>query len=172
MNGKDHNGSSSSNMEGFVFKKEVHESSEIKNKHHRILIVCTGNSCRSQMAEGWLHSFDERLQVFSAGTHPEKVVNPYAVAVMKEVDIDISRYCPKHVELYINDPFDFIITVCDHANEVCPVFTGNVNLRLHVGFEDPADAKGNSEEIMEFYRKVRDQIRDTFYNFLVEHIEK
>lgn len=131
----------------------------------RILILCTGNSCRSQMAEGWLRSFDERLDVYSAGTRPEKQVNPFAVKVMSEVDIDISNHYPRLVDNFVNESFDYIITVCDNARQICPVFTGKVKSRLHIGFEDPADATGNDEEIKLVYRKIRDQIRVEFYKF-------
>jgi arsenate reductase len=131
----------------------------------RILIICTGNSCRSQMAEGWLFSFDERLDVYSAGIRPEKEVNPYAIKVMQEVGIDISQNYPKFVDVFINDAFDYLITVCDNIRDACPIFTSNVKQRLHIGFEDPADAKGSPEEIIEIYRRIRDEIRDAFYKF-------
>lgn len=131
----------------------------------KILIICTGNTCRSQMAEGFLKSFDKALEVYSAGTAAEGKVNPYAVKVMKEAGIDISQQKPESVELYLSDSFDYVITVCDGAKEVCPVFVGNVKHRLHIGFEDPASARGTEEEILPVYRKVRDQIRDAFYDF-------
>lgn len=137
----------------------------------KILIICTGNSCRSQMAEGFLKSFDPRLQVFSAGTRPEKQVSPYAVEVMKETGIDISRNRPKKVDLFLNDSFDYVITVCDSAKETCPLFSGKVGKRLHKGFEDPANARGTEEEILAVYRRVRDQISKefrAFYNTLPE----
>jgi arsenate reductase len=114
------------------------------------------------MAEGFLKSFDKKLQVFSAGTSPEKSVNPYAVSVMKEKGIDISGQYPKSVKNFINDSFDYVITVCDNAKESCPVFTGNVKNRLHFGFEDPALAKGTKEEILEIYRITRDKIEIEF----------
>jgi len=128
----------------------------------KILVICTGNTCRSQMAEGFLKSFDQDLEVYSAGTRPEKQVNPYAVAVMKEAGIDISHQSPKSVDGFLSDEFDYVITVCDGAREACPVFTGKVKNRLHIGFEDPADARGNPEEILQVYRKVRDQIKVRF----------
>ncbi len=131
----------------------------------RILILCTGNSCRSQMAEGFLKSFDSRLEVFSAGTHPAHEPNPYAVAAMKEIGIDISRNKPKNVDLFVDEPFDYVITVCGGAKEVCPAFTGQVKNRLHIGFDDPADAIGTPDEIMQVYRRVRDEIRDGFGGF-------
>ena len=131
----------------------------------RILIICTGNSCRSQMAEGFLRSLDMNIEVFSAGTKPELQVNTNAVEVMKEIGIDISSQAPKNVDLFRNKYFDYVITVCDSAKETCPVFTGDVKHRLHIGFEDPAAAKGADEEILGVYRKVRDEIKSEFGKF-------
>ena len=137
----------------------------------KILIICTGNSCRSQMAEGFLRSFGGDNAIFSAGTRPEKAVNPFAVQVMKEAGIDISAHYPKSVDTFVHDAFDFVITVCDGAKEICPVFTGKVKHRLHIGFEDPADARGTEEEVLAVYRKVRDQIRDRFEKFVNEILD-
>jgi arsenate reductase (thioredoxin) len=137
----------------------------------KILILCTGNSCRSQMAEGFLRSFDSRLEVFSAGTHPALQANPNAVEAMKEVGIDISMNKPKSVDLFVADPFDYVITVCGGAKEVCPAFTGDVKNRLHIGFDDPADAVGTMEEVMSVYRRVRDEIREGFLKFYKETIK-
>lgn len=131
----------------------------------RILILCTGNSCRSQMAEGFLKSFDENLEVFSAGTNPSKQVHPKAIQVLKEVGIDLSQNYPKMVDKFLNDSFDYVITVCDNAKETCPVFIGKVGKQLHIGFEDPAKAVGNEEEILSVFRKVRDEIRRDFNEF-------
>ncbi len=131
----------------------------------KILIICTGNTCRSQMAEGFLKSFDKNLEVYSAGTAVEGKVNPFAVKVMKEAGIDISQQKPESVDLYLSDSFDYVITVCDGAKEVCPVFTGKVKHRLHIGFEDPASAKGTDEVVLPVYLKVRDQIKEAFYEF-------
>ncbi|MBP1673466.1 MAG: protein tyrosine phosphatase [Bacteroidetes bacterium] len=128
----------------------------------KILILCTGNSCRSQMAHGFMKTIDSSLIVRSAGTKPEKQVNKYAVQVMSEIGIDISNHTPHFVDEYIAEPWDYVITVCDHAKEVCPVFTGNVKNRLHLGFEDPADATGTDEEKLIVYRKIRDQIKQGF----------
>lgn len=129
----------------------------------KVLIICTGNTCRSQMAEGFLKSFDPRLEVFSAGTKAELEVNPYAIKVMREVGVDISHQHPKSVEKYLKDSFDYVITVCDGAKEICPVFTGKVKNRLHMGFEDPAEAKGSPEEVLLVYRKTRDRIKEAFF---------
>jgi arsenate reductase len=117
------------------------------------------------MAEGFLKSLDSSLEVYSAGTKPEKQVNPNAVEVMKEIGIDISDHFPKLVDDFVNESFDYVITVCDNAKEVCPVFFGSVKHRLHMGFEDPADAKGTKEEVLIVYRKVRDKIRTAFTKF-------
>ena len=103
----------------------------------KILILCTGNTCRSQMAEGFLKSFDDFLEIYSAGTKPESKVNPNAIQVMSEMGIDLSQNQPKSVDQYTGKSFDYVITVCDGAKEICPVFTGDVKNRLHIGFDDP-----------------------------------
>lgn len=131
----------------------------------KILILCTGNSCRSQMAEGFLKFFDSELDVYSAGTNPSKQVHPKAIQVMEEVGIDISENYPKMVDQFLNDSFDYVITVCDNVKETCPVFMGKVGKQLHIGFEDPADATGTEEEIISVFRKVRDEIKNGFYKF-------
>src|SRR4030042_6423368 len=128
----------------------------------KILILCTGNSCRSQMAEGFLKSFDESLEVFSAGTKPAVRVNHRAIQVMNEAGIDISKQYPKNVDEFLNDSFDYVITVCDDANESCPFFYGKVKHRLHIRFEDPALAKGTEKEVLAVFRKVRDDITERF----------
>lgn len=137
----------------------------------KILILCTGNSCRSQMAEGFLKSFDERLEVFSAGTHPSRQVHPKAVQVMSEIGIDISRNHSKSVDEFLHDSFDYVITVCDGAYENCPVFYGKVKHQLHIGFEDPAVATGTEEEILVVFRRIRDEIKGEFYRFYLENVE-
>lgn len=101
-------------------------------------------------------------EVVSAGTKPEEQVNPLAIKVMAEIGLDISSHTPKLVDQFINDSFDYLITVCDHAKEVCPVFVGIVKNRLHIGFIDPADARGTDEEKLIVYREVRDQIKFQF----------
>lgn len=131
----------------------------------KILILCTGNSCRSQMAEGLLKSFDENLEVFSAGTNPSGRVHPKAVIVMKELGIDLSKNYPKKVDQFLSDAFDYVITVCDNAKESCPVFLGKVKNQLHIGFEDPAEAIGTDEEILDEFRRIRDEIKRDFYEF-------
>jgi len=138
----------------------------------KILILCTGNSCRSQMAEGFLKSFDPNLEVYSAGTAPAERVHPKAVQVMAEEGIDISKNYPKSVDQFIDQSFDYVITVCDSAKESCPVFTGNVKHRLHIGFEDPAEATGTEEEILAVFRKVRDEIKRDFRRFYEDIIQQ
>jgi arsenate reductase len=138
----------------------------------RILILCTGNSCRSQMAAGFLKSFDKNLEVYSAGTKPAEKVNPFAVKAMKETGIDISKAVPEDVEKYLSGSFDYVITVCDNAKETCPVFIGDVKRRLHIGFEDPADAKGTEEEIIFVFRQVRDKIKKDFYELYLKELRE
>lgn len=120
------------------------------------------------MAEGFLKSFDPNLSIQSAGTYPAARVHPIAIKVMKEVGVDLSGNHPKSVEGFLNDSFDYVITVCDNAKEACPVFTGNVKNRLHLGFEDPVEATGTEEEILREFRRVRDEIRATFQKFYKE----
>ena len=127
----------------------------------RVLILCTGNSCRSQMAHGFLQSFDKNIEVHSAGTKSAKQVNPKAVEVMSEVGIDISLHTPKSVETYLNDEWDYVITVCGGAKENCPSFTGKVAMRLHIGFDDPDAFTGTESEIIDEFRRVRDEILDS-----------
>ena len=136
----------------------------------KILILCTGNSCRSQMAEGFLKSFDSELEVHSAGTKPSSQVHPKAIQVMSEVGMDLSKNYPKNADQYINDEIDFVITVCDNAKESCPVFMGNVGKQLHIGFEDPAEATGTEEEILTEFRKIRDEIKIDFLKFYNDYI--
>lgn len=134
-------------------------------KKMKILVLCTGNSCRSQMTEGFLKSFDARLEVYSAGTSPSPRVNPYAIRVMNEAGIDISAGQPKKVDQFLDDPFDYVITVCDDADQNCPYFRGKVGKRVHIGFPDPAQAKGSDDELMAVFRKSRDDIRARFREF-------
>jgi len=139
-------------------------------KTKRILILCTGNSCRSQMAEGFLKSFDKNLEVFSAGTKPAEKVNPFAVKAMQEIGIDISNGVSENVDKYLSQSFDYVITVCDNAKETCPVFIGNVKHQIHIGFDDPADAVGSEEEVIPVYRRVRDEIKNDFYEFYLKNL--
>ena len=138
----------------------------------RILILCTGNSCRSQMAHGFLQSFSSNIEVHSAGTRPAAQVNPLAVETMLEAGIDISSHTPKDVSIYLQQEWDYVITVCGGANESCPAFTGKVKHRLHIGFEDPSEATGTPEFIKSEFRRIRNQIRTGFRLFFHTNIEK
>jgi len=131
---------------------------EKEHMKKRILFLCTGNSCRSQMAEGLInHDFKGRIEAFSAGTEP-KGLNPKAVQVMAELGIDISQNSSDHISKYEDQTFDFVITLCGDANEKCPIFFGGVK-RVHMGFDDPPKAIGSEEEVLSVYRRVRDEIR-------------
>ncbi len=133
----------------------------------RVLFVCTGNSCRSQMAEGLLrHLGNERFQAFSAGTNPS-TVHPLAIKAMDELEVDISGQASKGLEVFSGKAFDNVITVCDLARESCSVFPGE-GRQLHWSFEDPAEAGGSEEERMDVFRSVRDQIRQQIERFLTE----
>jgi len=136
----------------------------------KVLILCTGNSCRSQMAHGFLQSFDSNLEVFSAGTEASGKLNAKAVKVMSEIGIDISQHSSDSVEKYLDQAWDYVITVCGGANESCPTFTGNVKTRLHIGFDDPSHAVGSDDFIWDEFHRVRDEIKDGFYQFYVNKI--
>lgn len=138
----------------------------------KVLILCTGNSCRSQMAHGFLQSFDPGLEVYSAGTNASGSLNPKAVEVMREAGVDISHHTSDSVDTYLNDEWDFVITVCGGANESCPAFMGKVKQRLHIGFDDPSEATGTPEFIDSEYIRVRDEIKQAFYSFYMNHIRK
>ena len=138
----------------------------------KILILCTGNSCRSQIAQGFLQSFDSDLTVCSAGTEPSEKVNDKAVAVMNEVGIDISSAYPKSVNQHLDEEWDYVITVCGGANENCPMFTGHVKHRLHIGFDDPAAITGDEEFVMNEFRRIRNEIKNGFYAFYITEIKQ
>jgi arsenate reductase (thioredoxin) len=126
----------------------------------RVLILCTGNSCRSQMAEGWVnHLLKEHWQAQSAGTSPAERVHPLAVRVMAEAGIDLSGRVPQRVDRFLREPWDLVVTVCDSAAERCPVFPGRVE-RMHVSFPDPAVATGSEDERLTVFRRIRDDIRE------------
>lgn len=137
----------------------------------KILILCTGNSCRSQMAHGFLQSFDKNIIVCSAGTQASGKLNQGAVEAMNEVGIDISHHTSDSVEKYLNEEWDYVITVCGGANETCPTFLGKVKHRLHMGFDDPSHVTGSEEFIKSEFRRVRDEIREGFYKLYVEQIK-
>ena len=130
----------------------------------RVLILCTGNSARSQMAEGLLrHDAGDRLEVESAGTKPGQV-RPEAIAVMKELGIDISGHRSKSVDEFASREFEYVLTVCDRAKESCPIYPGHGN-RLHRNFEDPAAVQGSEEARLAAFPRVRDEIRSYLKNF-------
>ena len=125
----------------------------------QVLFVCTHNSARSQMAEGLLNSlYGNKYTAYSAGIEPT-IVNPYAIQVMSEIGIDISKHQAKSINEFMEQKFDFVITVCDHSNETCPFFPGGLK-RIHQSFEDPASFKGEEDEILSAFRRIRDEIKD------------
>jgi arsenate reductase len=143
----------------------------IKLGEMKVLILCTGNSCRSQMAHGFLQSFDPKLTVCSAGTEASGKLNEKAVATMKEVGIDISHHTSDSVDLYLDQEWDYVITVCGGANENCPAFLGKVKHRLHIGFDDPSHAVGTVEFIRSEFIRVRDEIKEGFWKFYQENLK-
>jgi arsenate reductase (thioredoxin) len=137
-----------------------------------VLILCTGNSCRSHLAEGILrHAAGDLFDVHSAGSKPAGYVHPKAIAVMKEIGIDISGHTSKHMNEFLQRKIDTVITVCGNADQACPMFPGQVN-RYHWGFDDPAHATGNEEEILAAFRRARDQIRSVFEAYAAGHRER
>jgi arsenate reductase len=127
-----------------------------------VLILCTGNSCRSHLAEGILrHAAGDHLNVVSAGSKPAGYVHPLAIQVLKEIGIDISQHRSKHLNDFLQQPIETVITVCGNADQACPVFPGQLN-RHHWGFDDPAHATGPEEEKLAVFRRVRDEIRRVF----------
>ncbi|WP_417388816.1 arsenate reductase ArsC [Gimesia sp.] len=132
----------------------------------RVLILCTGNSCRSQMAEElWETLGAGEWQAESAGSKPSGYVHPLAIEAMRELDIDLSENTSKHLDQFTDQQFDLVVTVCDNAKESCPVFTGATQT-LHWPFDDPADATGTDEEKMKMFRRVRDEIKTKIQNYL------
>ncbi len=137
----------------------------------KVLFLCTGNSCRSQMSEGLLRYFaGNEFDVYSAGTEPAPQVNPLAIEVMKEIGIDISNQNPKHVREFLNQKIDFVITTCNNARKACPTFPGKIT-NIHWGLEDPTDAKGSKEERSKVFRKTRDLIYSKIQEFLKKYKE-
>ena len=135
----------------------------------RVLFLCTNNSCRSQMAEGIAnHELEDKIEAYSAGTTPT-AVNPRAIQAMKEIGIDISGHRSKVMDEFADQHFDYVITLCDSANEQCPLFFGGVK-KMHLGFDDPAAAAGSDEEIMAAFRKVRDEIKARLIEFFTNEL--
>ena len=135
----------------------------------KILVLCTGNSCRSQIAEGYLRHFaDNKAKIYSAGIETHGV-NPRAIAIMKEDGIDISKHTSNNIDEYSKIEFDYVITVCDNAKENCPYFPTKAK-KFHYNFPDPAKAKGTEEEIMQQFREVRELIKSYSKQFIAEHV--
>lgn len=143
-----------------------------KSTKLKVLVICTGNSARSQMTAGFLKSWDTRLDIYSAGTAPAPRINPYAVRAMKEVGIDISSGTPKNVRQFLGESFDYVITVCDEADRDCPNFTGKVGKRVHIPFPDPARATGTDDQIMSVFRQVRNDIQAKFTDYYRHELKK
>lgn len=137
----------------------------------KILILCTGNSCRSQMAEGFLKAFDNTMEVYSAGTKPSSRVHPNAVKVMADIGIDLTENKPENVSKYLDMSFDYVISVCGGAKESCPMFTGEVKNNLHIGFEDPDEAIGTDEEILAEFVRIRNEILVDFFGFFNREVK-
>ena len=137
----------------------------------RILVLCTCNRCRSQMAQGILQSLDPQLDVHSAGTKPASEIHPLGIKVMAEIGLDISAHYPKNIDQYLGESWDYVITVCGGANESCPMFTGRVGKRLHIGFDDPDAFKGKEEELLNEFRRVRDEIKVKMRDFYLTEID-
>jgi len=134
----------------------------------KVLFLCTGNSCRSQMAEGLVnHGLGDRWEAFSAGTDPTGYVHPLAIQTMAGLSIDISDQCSKSLEAFRDTAFDVVITVCDEAAENCPLWLGSGRVH-HIGFPDPADASGSREERLDVFRRVRDGLRHEVFRYLKE----
>lgn len=132
----------------------------------KVLVLCTGNSCRSQMAEGLINACLEGFEAYSAGTEPNRYVHPKVIEVMNEIGIDLSLNETKRLDQFQQERFDYVITVCNSAREQCPVWLGEAGARIHIGFDDPAEATGSDEEITAEFRRVRDEIRKRVLGFL------
>ena len=131
----------------------------------KILILCTGNSCRSQIGEVFMASYDKRLKVVSAGTEPSSEVHPKAIQVMADLGFDLSEHRPESVNDYLETNFDYLITVCGGAKESCPTFVGKVKNRIHIGFDDPAEAEGSNSFVLSEFIRIRDEINKDFKAF-------
>ena len=157
---------------GAIFPEGEALKSEQPMTKPAVLILCTGNSCRSHLAEGILrHVAGDLFDVQSAGSKPAGYVHPKAIAVMKEIGIDISGHTTKHMNEFLDRKIDTVITVCGNADQACPMFPGQVN-RYHWGFDDPAHATGTEEEILAVFRRVRDQIKLVFEAYAAGYREK
>jgi arsenate reductase (thioredoxin) len=147
---------------GGIQALNLQSDSAMSENKPRVLILCTGNSCRSHLAEGILRAAAGGiLDVQSAGSKPAGYVHPLAIKAMQEIGIDISNHRSKHMNEFLNAPVETVITVCGNADQACPMFPGQLN-RYHWGFDDPAHATGSDEEKMQVFRRVRDEIKGTF----------
>jgi len=138
---------------------------------NKILILCTGNSCRSKMAQAYLQHLDAGLCVRSAGIRPASHTHPLAIQVMSEAGMPITDLQPHDVRDYVNEEWDVVITVCDHARESCPIFLGTVKQRLHISFPDPSLSKGTMKEQLAVFRETRDRIIQSFNDFYHQYIQ-
>lgn len=147
----------------------VHQKADVANRMKKVLVLCTGNSCRSQIAEGYLRYFaKDKAIIYSAGVETHGV-NPKAISIMKEDGIDISTHTSNNIDEYRNIDFDFVITVCDNAKERCPYFPTKAK-KFHHNFSDPAKAVGTEDEIMDAFRKVREMIKNYAEAFVSENL--
>lgn len=155
----------------------IQECITAKQRHHEVKVKIVSYYKYPQlpktheMAHGFLQSFDDTIKVCSAGTQPAAQINPLAEKVMQEVGIDISSHTPKSIDKYINQSWDYVITVCGGANENCPTFTGKVKHRLHIGFDDPSTINGSDEYILSEFRRVRDEIKNRFLELYQNEIK-
>lgn len=138
----------------------------------KILILCTGNSCRSQMAQVILQSFDKEIEVVSAGTRPAKQVHKFALKMLEDLNLSIDGLYPKMVDEFLEESFDYVISVCGGAKETCPTFIGNVKNRIHIGFEDPDELKGKDEDVLKEFKRIRNEIYVDFHQFYKNNIKK
>ena len=143
----------------------------MKTNNPKLLILCTGNSCRSQMAEGILKSIAGKLfEIYSAGSNPARQIHPYAIRVMSEIEINISSNKPKPLEQFMDTDINTVITVCDKAKESCPVFPSAIH-RYHWSFNDPDKAVGSEEQVLDEFRNIRDQIQKVFTAFILGYAQ-
>ncbi len=126
----------------------------------KVLIICTANSCRSQMATALLAGKFPDWEVFSAGTYPARFVHPLAIEVMQEIGLDISENVPQSIDKFLKEDFDYVLTVCGDAQDSCPEFFGNTKNKIHIGFDDPASFIGDKAEMLDEFRRVRDEINE------------
>ncbi len=153
----------------FLYERSANIEFNIKKTMKNILVLCTGNSCRSQLAHGYLNKLvDGKAEIYSAGVETHGV-NPRAIAVMNEEGIDISKHTSNHIDEYAEVNFDYVITVCDHAKERCPVFPTTAHT-FHKNFPDPAKATGTEEEIMDSFRSVQKQVKEYCTQFVHAYV--